>query len=335
MRIATPRPLPAALAALLVALVCALALASGGGTGTQAHAGKYLAFSGPGDGYIEVSNDAALKPTAAVTWEAWVFLESYGSAHPGAGQPCVSIAGGNFFAGTWFGLCEGHPRFYPQASVYVQAGGTVPLRNWAHVAVTYDGAEVRFYINGLPDSHLAFSGAMAATDDPLRIGSDVFWPYPPDGGLDEVRLWNVARGEFDIFGAKDVTITAPQPGLVAAWNMDGSPNADVGGFGGALSGDASFEDPPATPTPSPGPYRKGDVDCNGIIQPRDILPILAFAAGSAPQPACTNDPTSGASVDIDCSGAVDSADALPMLRALAALVAGLPEGCDPVGTLLE
>jgi hypothetical protein len=41
-----------------------------------------------------------------------------------------------------------------------------------------------------------------------------------DGGIDEVRIWSVARTQTEIQGSKNQYLSAPTPGLVGRWAFD-------------------------------------------------------------------------------------------------------------------
>ncbi|MBI5709859.1 MAG: LamG domain-containing protein [Candidatus Eisenbacteria bacterium] len=87
---------------------------------------------------------------------------------------------------------------------------------WSHVAVTYDGQVVRFFLDGMPDGFYAATGRIRTSEAPLLIGNffdprtlsdfggdlragpsadPVPW-YALEATLDELRLSNTARTEL-------------------------------------------------------------------------------------------------------------------------------------------
>ena len=111
-----------------------------------------LDFDGSND-YVHVTNDSALKPTDAVTYEAWVRvddfdLDEYGGiidnsymTNPVNGFCLVAARSGNRFRGR-VGTTNGNPVLYSAQS---EQEGV-----WYHTAVTYDSSAevVRLYVNG-------------------------------------------------------------------------------------------------------------------------------------------------------------------------------------------
>lgn len=96
------------------------------------------------------------------------------------------------------------------------------LGRWTHVAVTGDGQVVRFWVNGEPDGIFATTGRVRPGRAPLLVGN-FFDPrfltdfggelrqdssvdptpyYALDGGMDELRISNVARTQFPLGGGR-------------------------------------------------------------------------------------------------------------------------------------
>ena len=78
--------------------------------------------------------------------------------------------------------------------VKARAFGTsvLALNTWTHLAVTYDGAMLRLYVNGLLVASTAKTGAIASSANPLQFGGDAIYGQYFAGKIDEVRVYNVA-----------------------------------------------------------------------------------------------------------------------------------------------
>jgi len=181
----------------------------------------------PSSGYIEIPSDAALNPTGAITIEAWVSVTDPGG--------CSSIVGKNYVQAWWVGICGTTLRSYLYGTSSLRDGGTLD-GNWNHIAIVYDGVNRTHYVNGEIAATFPQTGPLPLNTAPMRIGSDVAWDHHPQGAIDEVRIWNVARTTDQIRSTINVPIDAATPGLVAVWSLDGNPNDVVGGHSGSPAG---------------------------------------------------------------------------------------------------
>src|SRR6185295_18639269 len=83
---------------------------------------------------------------------------------------------------------------------------------WSHLAATYDGTNLRFYVNGVLVTAKATSGAMPNTANPLRIGGNAIWGEYFSGLIDEVRVYNRALGAGEIdFDMKSAVVGSNPP----------------------------------------------------------------------------------------------------------------------------
>lgn len=197
----------------------------------------FLSLSGnPNHGGIEIPHHPSLNPTGAFTFEAWVAISNDSVTT----EDCRSIAGKNYLQSWWIGLCgvAGKPtlRSYLKGGASARNGGIIPAGQWTHIAVVFNGAQRRHYINGELAATFAEVGPLHTGSSAMRIGSDVSWQFTPTGSIDEVRLWNVARTQAQLRAAINVPISAAEPGLVALWALDGNGNDSIGARDGAVFG---------------------------------------------------------------------------------------------------
>ncbi|HUV65138.1 MAG TPA: LamG-like jellyroll fold domain-containing protein, partial [Sedimentisphaerales bacterium] len=82
--------------------------------------------------------------------------------------------------------------------------GPTPVEGtWYHIAGTYDGSQMVFYVDGTPVGTTQTSGKINVTTDPVCVGnivnaagvvSNEYW----SGMIDEVRIWNRALSEEEV-----------------------------------------------------------------------------------------------------------------------------------------
>ncbi len=170
-----------------------------------------------------------------LTAEAWVYCEELSGAQ--------TFIARHDSTNLWFGVSGGLLRFYRSGGTYVDSDAMlVPLR-WTHVAVTYDGATARFYINGTNAgvSALAHTGnnstnslCLGGQTDLVNFGDLFSGGYALRGYLDEVRLWSVVRTTAQILSGlnQELRVTS---GLLATFGSGGEQN-DLRPEGGTTMG---------------------------------------------------------------------------------------------------
>lgn len=199
--------------------------------------------------------------TTAFTFMAWV-KETCSAAQDcgilGKGPDAGATGAYNFYVDNTGAvkvmLADGARNFH-------ESTGTVPGNVWTHVAATWNGTTITWYIDGAQDSTDAYSGTLNNSSGDLVVGrhntdgSDYF-----DGYMDDVRIYNIALDAGDIssiFGegynpptptptpspTNTATLTptvTPTPGgstLRGYWKLveSGAPWVDSSGLGNDLS----------------------------------------------------------------------------------------------------
>lgn len=102
----------------------------------------------------------------------------------------------------------------------------LPLAEWTHLAVTFDGSAGTFYVNGLPEATAAIALGPDTNSPPLRFGSvadcDTL-DLGLRGRLDEIEIYDRALSRDEVLGVfrsgsfGRCTDCAPVPGGLAAW----------------------------------------------------------------------------------------------------------------------
>src|SRR5512145_45178 len=134
------------------------------------------------NGYVRVPNSSELNNLSAITIEAWVYRNSSLRGE--------TIVGNGWTTSYWLGFSpQGKLRFIAHGGDTVDSNSTVVAGKWTHVAVSYNGSQRNFYINGALDkTTTASAGAITSNpSDPLGIGydADPFTGNYFDGVIDE------------------------------------------------------------------------------------------------------------------------------------------------------
>ena len=206
--------------------------------------------------YVSISPQTGFEITSAITIEAWINPTSFGFDQAqnsivckhgwssgeggfvlrcgGTGQLSFNIAGidANQIPVSWVEL--------------ISQTNVLTLNTWMHVAGTFDGFEMKCYVNGNLAGTSSFTGSIAPSlSYPLAIGrlADPVWG--PDryfaGSMDEVRIWNRALSQAELqSGMNNHIDPTTATGLVSYWRMNegsGSTLYDVAGTnnGGLIS----------------------------------------------------------------------------------------------------
>ncbi len=103
---------------------------------------------------------------------------------------------------------------------------TVPEKRWFHVCGTYDGNEIKLFIDGDLKGTKYTGGPMSANTMPIAIGK---YPYGAaknphgqyvKGSLDELRLWNRALSQAEIRQYMHRQRRGDEEGLVLYYDFD-------------------------------------------------------------------------------------------------------------------
>jgi glucose/arabinose dehydrogenase len=172
--------------------------------------GRALSFDGVND-RIDVPDAASLDLTTGMTLEAWV------DPTTNAGwRTAILKERGSDLDYALYASNGSKPRTENYTGVENTAAGTsaLPLNAWSHIAATYDGTNLRFYVNGLLVATKATGGAMPNTANPLHIGGNAVWGEYFSGLIDEVRIYNraLSASEIELDMKSAVVGSQPPPG---------------------------------------------------------------------------------------------------------------------------
>jgi len=185
---------------------------------TTAKYGKGGTFDGSND-FIEIADNAILKPTTAITVSAWI--------KPGTGYNTdyrvIAMKGQAGHSLRQYALDLG-PEFNNKArfSVYasstesnVTSTSTLTENQWYYVTGVYDsslaaGSRVKIYLNGKLDATASGPASMQTNTDAVTIGRIIDGQDPFLGNIDDVKIYNYPRNAGQI--VEDMNAGHPAPG---------------------------------------------------------------------------------------------------------------------------
>ena len=166
---------------------------------TWTSAGKYgnaLVFNGSSS-WVTISDSSSLHLTSSMTLEAWVNPSSITRSW----RDVIYKGNDNYFleATSYQGSVPpgGGGTFGPKGGL-VLGTASLAANTWAHLALTYDGAVLRLYVNGVQVSSVSQTGNLLTSNNPLQIGGDSIFGQYFAGTIDEVRVYNTALTQSQI-----------------------------------------------------------------------------------------------------------------------------------------
>jgi len=164
------------------------------------------------DDYVNVMN---LPITDGVTLGAWVKAASFDSQD--YMDPVVSQHGSG--SGFELRVGDGHAvMIVTTGGVHsiADAGQVLAVNEWYHLAGTYDGNELKIYVNGVLKKATFVSGTITKYSGSLNIGRNSYWTNRLfNGAIDEVAIYNRALTEDEILEHFTVTLTASPVNIAA------------------------------------------------------------------------------------------------------------------------
>ncbi|PQJ80732.1 FG-GAP-like repeat-containing protein [Polaribacter porphyrae] len=172
--------------------------------------------------YITIPDNAAFDFSNGFSIEAWVRVTSF------SGNPVIfSQYASNQKAFATIvktdGSIENTISTDGSSDTYYTTANKITPHIWQHVAFTYDGTTMKFYINGteagIDGSVTGSTGTVFNSTAPIELGArngSLFY----GGDMDEVRIWTKTLTNTEINNQKDSRIDPSTANLVAYYNFN-------------------------------------------------------------------------------------------------------------------
>jgi hypothetical protein len=175
-----------------------------------------LNFDGVND-YVNLGNYNAF--TGNYTVEAWVYLTPNTHVNTILGKYNASVAGTLYIE-----IKADNKVIAGREALPWQLTSTnmIPDNIWTHVAMTYDGTNLKIYINGNLDATGAFGSVSSNTQDVLigaRKSSNTPLNYF-EGSIGDLRIWTTARTPAELQQYMYATLSGTETGLIGHFDFN-------------------------------------------------------------------------------------------------------------------
>lgn len=165
--------------------------------------GQAFEFTPGANQFVEIPDAPNQNPANAFTIETWVYVSANPSTDLGVITSKQNPSALQYQLETY--LVPGRLSFrtvisVPAGLVYFYGNTTVQLNTWYHVAMTYDNAMLKLYVNGTLDGSAAATGPITPIGEPMRIGGVGTGPWDFAGKVDELSLYDRALSASEIQG---------------------------------------------------------------------------------------------------------------------------------------
>jgi concanavalin A-like lectin/glucanase superfamily protein/galactose oxidase-like protein/Big-like domain-containing protein/purple acid phosphatase-like protein len=162
---------------------------------TAGRFGKALSFDGTND-WVTVADRAELDLLNGGTLEAWVRPSALASWRAVLVKEMTGGWPWALHASSDAGVPSAH--LFSGASVDAFGPAPVGLSDWTHLAMTWDNAVLRLYVDGAEVATQPATAALTASAGSVRIGGNSVSSQFFSGLIDEVRIYNDARTPAEI-----------------------------------------------------------------------------------------------------------------------------------------
>lgn len=159
--------------------------------------GGALVFDGVSS-LIEVPHHDSLHPGGdQITIEAWFKPTTFPAGHPPIARK-GAVGDSSWGLDTPGGKARGFIYNAPGDFAVADGATQMQLNTWHHLAMVYDGKEVRVYLDGEIDGKVERGGDLHQNEASVWIGKKALESIWIDGVIDELRILNIAISQEQI-----------------------------------------------------------------------------------------------------------------------------------------
>jgi gliding motility-associated-like protein len=185
-----------------------------------------LAFNG-GNVVVVPDNSAAWNLGNSFSLEMWIKPTSTGNqALLYSGLGCSECEAWSFLIGQPQSGCSGGGTtgriVFAGGIAAVQSNASPGIGVWSHVAVTYNGAVMKMYVNGVLQSNTVAVTGSVGNSTHRNIGGDAGCGgrFFYSGAMDELRIWNRAICQSEVVNNMNCQLTTTANGLTANYHFN-------------------------------------------------------------------------------------------------------------------
>lgn len=181
-------------------------------TATGKH-GKALSFNGT-TSWVTVPHAESLRLKNTLTYSAWVqpaTVDGWRTVlmKENADNPAYGLYAS--VGDVPMGQLE-----YATTTKSVVGDDPLPLNQWSHLAVTYNGTTITLYVNGVQIDQTPMTGDLADDGGVLRLGGNNIWMDEFfSGAIDEVRIYNRVQTAAEIQTDMNTPVGSAPAGVAA------------------------------------------------------------------------------------------------------------------------
>lgn len=182
--------------------ISALALLIGSTISVNAQQQNALSFDGVDDYLVAPAASGSIAGSNQISMTCWVYPSNPTPSTTSYDGICGlrNNTSGDFYI-LHYGTNTVECRFRNSAGTNFDIlGQGIQLNTWQHLALTYDGAKIRYYRNGIKLDSIAANGTISIASDAFYIGglpfqTSIFYLI---GKIDEVSLWRQTLTQSEI-----------------------------------------------------------------------------------------------------------------------------------------